>query len=269
MIRTREFLLFFATAGLLLVAITVTWVSGIDRAGPQAAQVSLPEPEESTEFTVADSEFEDRRDTAAEIASMRERIAAFRDNGGVDTDRFVVADEPVRPSRPTTTAATSSVATGSVEQCSTYSAFSGAWPRDVRVEEREGARLVYVAESVPATAASATSTPVDETEQILLQLPVHTSPRIGEYCVESDVVGVAQDGSLIRNSEYDLYGVFTDETTVGYALDGYPIFGRNDSVAVDECGGAVVNGEYGYVLQSDRESVVQCFRSQPVALPTS
>jgi hypothetical protein len=82
----------------------------------------------------------------------------------------------------------------------------------------------------------------------------------------TDVVGIAQDGSLIRESEMALYGVFGGETLVGYALDGFPIYGSNPGAATDHCGGMMVGGQYRYYLSPERDSVINCFAGVPVTL---
>jgi hypothetical protein len=65
---------------------------------------------------------------------------------------------------------------------------------------------------------------------VVLQLPLPFGPQ-GKTCLSYDVVGVALDGSLIRNNEHSLYQVFGSETLIGYALDGFPIYGLNKSSA--------------------------------------
>jgi hypothetical protein len=78
-------------------------------------------------------------------------------------------------------------------------------------------------------------------------------------------VGVAKDGSLIRNNEARLYGIFGEQTLVGYALDGFPIYGISESV-VDACGGVSVAGQYRYQLSVERENIINCFAAKPIAL---
>jgi hypothetical protein len=90
-------------------------------------------------------------------------------------------------------------------------------------------------------------------------------PLNSESCVASDVIGIATDGSLIRNNEVGAYGVFGGGTLVGYALDGFPIYGVSEQKA-DICGGAMVGGQYRYVISSERATIINCFAGAPVAL---
>ena len=84
-------------------------------------------------------------------------------------------------------------------------------------------------------------------------------------CLYSDVVGIAQDGSLIRNNEVGLYSVFGSDTLIGYALDGFPIYGKIKESG-DKCGGSVVNGQYRYSLSDQREFILNCFSAPPVRM---
>ncbi|MEZ4195225.1 MAG: hypothetical protein R3B53_02395 [Candidatus Paceibacterota bacterium] len=80
------------------------------------------------------------------------------------------------------------------------------------------------------------------------------------------MVGIAKDGSAIRNQDVALYSIFGQETLVGYALDGFQIFGQNNSVPLDECGGAMVNNEYRYYLSKERQTVLNCYSGVPIKI---
>jgi hypothetical protein len=71
---------------------------------------------------------------------------------------------------------------------------------------------------------------------------------------------------LIRNDEVNLYGLFSANTVVGYALDGFPIYGAAADRTTDQCGGAVGDSGYGYMINSERDFIVACFRARPVEL---
>ena len=261
MIRTKELVVFLACTGFLLMAILVTVLR--DGGGPvlsgQSAAVSLPTVP-AVELAVAIHE-ESSVDKPSLRAQMRDKIVAYRAAGGTERNQFVVRDGDPQEA---TVAAVAVAAGAGVQRCTDYAVFAGTWPASVQLDEREGARIVYTR---PAGQSDPTATSVVGLyDDVLVQLSVHTQPQLQQYCIQSDVIGVAQDGSLIRNQEVELYSVFTDSTIVGYALDGYPIYGQNDVVDVDQCGGATVAGQYGYVLQSDRPVVVNCFRGVPAQL---
>jgi len=86
----------------------------------------------------------------------------------------------------------------------------------------------------------------------------------GENCLNSSVVGIALDGSLIKNNENGLYNIFSKESLVGYARDGFPIYGLNNSVKTDTCGGTIEGGQYRYYLSTERNGVLGCFSGSPI-----
>lgn len=264
MLRTRELVLFLTGVSFFLFAIALTlffYSSGTVTSQSAALLLGISHTAQTYEAVIKSEGKEDAITTKDHLTMMRDKVVAYRADGGINKELFVVAEMPEEEMVVFEEVDDVSVASSRVQECSGYSIYVGAWPQRVHVEEREGARLVYTA---GASTAAATSS--DKVETVLLQLPVHTQPQLQRSCLPTDVVGVAQDGSLIRNNEHGLYSIFTDATIVGYALDGFPIYGKNNSVVVDECGGAVVGGQYGYVLQDDRAAIIHCFRGRPVNL---
>jgi hypothetical protein len=79
------------------------------------------------------------------------------------------------------------------------------------------------------------------------------------------VVGIARDGSLIRNSDAELYAVFGPEVLIGYLLDGFPLYGASN-LPTDACGGAEIGGSYRYYLSPKRDWVISCFTAAPGSL---
>ncbi len=103
----------------------------------------------------------------------------------------------------------------------------------------------------------------DNNNQFLTTLPSNPS-YVGEVCLPSDVIGIAKDGSLIRNNEVSLYKIFSSDTLIGYALDGWPIYGLSSGINSGSCGESKIAGGYVYYLSDDRETVLNCFISTPV-----
>jgi hypothetical protein len=79
------------------------------------------------------------------------------------------------------------------------------------------------------------------------------------------VIGITIGGSLIRNNEVGVYGVFGGDTLVGYALDGFPIYGTSGQ-KTDICGGGMIGGQYRYMISSSRGTIINCFAGTPVAI---
>ena len=260
MFRTRDFVLLFVTIVFLAVAITATVATQpsdpVVTAGPQLSESSISEYQ-------AEVHAPETLSRAERLAAMRQKIA---DGGGV-TLRAPEAEVAATPATDTdVTAAAAVAAVGELQHCAGYAAYTGPWPRQgVTLAVVEGARLVFE-DSQPDGTMTSTTTPATPSRSVLLQLPAAPVLATTPHCVASDVIGVAQDGSLIRNHEAALYGVFGPETLVGYALDGLPIYGTNDAVVHDACGGALVAGQYGYYLSSNRLEVLHCFSAAPATL---
>ena len=96
-------------------------------------------------------------------------------------------------------------------------------------------------------------------------MPTATASADSQNCLATDVVGVTPAGALIRNGDAVFYRGIDDSILLGYALDGYPIYGTSNNPA-DECGGVTEAGQYRYVLSSERETILNCFRGVPARL---
>lgn len=271
MIRTRDFLVFVLTVLFLIGGIAITIVlDNTSRVVSTVDQGQLLSAARLVEhYRVAEADIEDQTSTTERLAAMRERVEQYRAAGSFDRDRFVVREgepEPIGGFASATTSPDDDAASvsGVVQQCPHYRSFAGMWPAPVVIEEHEGARLV-----IHRHPDIDDVSPMEESllrGEILLQLPTMRQPVGQPSCVASDVVGVARDGSLIRNNEYQAYGFFGADTVVGYALDGFPIYGRNDVAQTDQCGGGMGVAGYGYILKSDRPAVLNCFSGRPVSI---
>jgi hypothetical protein len=251
MFRTRDFLLIFITLVFLVVAIGVTLTREYFGGGGVATVTYVETTDQEYSAELDEKVPYSREDRLVE---MRRKIV----EGGAlnilppETSEVAVAEEEEVEEE-------FAVSETNVQECPGYTDYSGYWsPQGVQIELSEGARIIYRA-TEQATIGTSTVA-----RDILVQLPAYPI-RVGYSCLSSDVVGVAQDGSLIRNAEVGLYGVFGEHTLIGYALDGFPIYGVS-STKTDACGGAVVAGEYRYILSEDRESILNCFAATPVRL---
>ncbi|MBY0310345.1 hypothetical protein K2Q16_04345 [Patescibacteria group bacterium] len=271
MIRTRDFFLFALTVLFLVVGISATIVQDLSLPSGQTGMVllsmpdELPSPVEGHEAVVVSAPEPDRPSL---LASMKAKVAAL---GGV-----VVASVTPDPVQST---AGGEEEVAEVEDapllCAGYEDVVWAGFAGAQFKEVEGARIVYregvsVVPVTPTDMSTGTiALPPVSTDSILAQLPLRTSPFPSPACLPQDVVGIATDGSLIRNNEVALYTVFGSETLVGYALDGFPIYGVNAYAKTDACGGIMVGGMYRYFLSTEREHILHCFSGAPVSLLSS
>ena len=105
----------------------------------------------------------------------------------------------------------------------------------------------------------------DVSSSTVLQLPINSVQSNTKTCLKTDIVGIALDGSLMRNGEDKIYKIFGGETLLGYALDGFPIYGLNTE-ETDSCGGTSVLGAYRYYLSDKRAGLIGCFSGSPIEL---
>ncbi|MFT7644750.1 MAG: hypothetical protein ACI9BF_000407 [Candidatus Paceibacteria bacterium] len=268
MFRTRDLLLISTVVLFLFFAIGVTVWNQSSTNLVVSNPVILAEvssQEYTAEVYVKESQSREER-----LDEMRKKIANSGDLSfstpvsDLDTDLFIeIPEESV--------VSASEESEAVMPQCPRFSEYSGLWPVEgVLIDVVEGARLVYQEivseyEPAPAMATSGTLLPLDTRRDVLLQLSIRTEPMPGISCLVSNVIGVAKDGSLIRNNEAGLYGVFGEGTLIGYALDGFPIYGTADFVG-DACGGQTVNGQYGYYLSVNRKVIMNCFAAVPISL---
>lgn len=256
LLSTRNFLLYLLLVGFLVVGVTTTVLV---KQSPQEATVIVGVQSETEPTYEAEAVVPEKLDRAERLASMRAKIAALGDSIFAAPEPDVVPDAPV---------VTPEEETPRTEPllCSSYQPETKPWnPGQVTFTVVEGARLVTRAVEVATTTASGTPFTSVETE-VLLQLPLRSAPLGTPSCLPTDVVGIAKDGSLIRNNEVKLYTVFGADTLVGYALDGFPIYGTGSGTVLDSCGGTSTLGQYRYYLDAKRTHIVNCFAGEPVKL---
>jgi hypothetical protein len=258
MVRTRDFVLFLGLVAFLLVGIGTTLVRDemVSPAAPAgaAAVITATAPGETPAF-LASPPVDVR---AARLARLREAIVQEAGTDALASPPAKPAAPSTEPSAPETSA--SPVPTEPYWRCESFERLSISPWRGAAIKEIEGARIVYRKNEESLSSASGAAAPPRET---LLQLPIFTHPSPSPSCIGTDIVGVALDGAFIRNDEHALYAVFGPETLIGFALDGFPIYGTNDTISLDRCGGAVVGGGYRYHLSSRRAAVIGCFAAAP------
>ena len=252
--RTRDFTLFLLAVAFIVVGITATVEEDLSSRGQSASVASFVSDAESIEYeAVVPGGREVPR--ASRLAELRAKIADF-----VFPEVAVVEEEVVEEEVEEV-----SVEPGTITLCGNYRTINPVWsPTGLQFEIVEGARLVYRETEKAVVDEFGVSSVMPERE-VVAQLPLRGAPQAAKSCIPTDVVGIALDGSLIRNNEYTLYRVFGEETLVGYALDGFPIYGLSARNG-DECGGVAMATGYGYVLSAEREGVLGCFSGAPVSL---
>lgn len=257
MFRTRNYTVVTGMFALVALASSAVYSFPTVFLQPQMAGVAfIDSTEDNFTATVASKEEMSREDR---IAQLRKKIAnrevetiAPATTAAVETDETENTIEPEVP-----------VTAEQVEmRCGNYQQSAVSWSSaGVTIAEVEGARLVYK-EGAP-TVVGSTSIP---TRKVLAELPLRSRPTSTGNCIDSDVIGISVQGSLIRNNEVLAYGASGSGALVGYALDGFPIYGGTSAVAVDVCGGATVSGQYRYFVSSDQKTIINCYSGTPISL---
>lgn len=261
MIRTRDFLLFLIAVAFLVVGISVETAKRwfVDEE-VNVEMIIVPDfADTDTKQKEIGAEIVSRAniDREGNLARLRKQLSSFIANAPKKEEIIAMPVEEELPAPDTTTPGTVGTS-GTVMLCGGYKSYSGAWPNQLlNIEEQEGVRVI----SKPANGVS-----VLEAEVVAV-LPIRNiGNSFSPTCLSSDVVAVAQSGSLIRNSEYAGYLAFPEHMLIGYTLDGFPLYGYSER-EVDRCGGALVDETYRYYLSQSRESVLDCFVALPISLP--
>jgi hypothetical protein len=257
MIRTRDFFLFLLVSGFLIVAIVVTVVWSY-HARPINSNTAVNFYTHTATYTT---------EVATQPDTKNDRLAELRKKLAEDTS----ISAPETPIEPVITASTSeetitAPAESSILLCNkTYSPKTIAGlTGSQQYEERDGQRVFFTT-TAPLDPAT-TSPAIAVAEQIVFTLPLRTTPLSTESCIKDDIVAVSQTGMVIRNTDYAKYQGSGESTLIGYTIDGFPLYGRTNSIATDDCGGAMIDGSYRYYLSAERKGVIGCFAGIPAAL---
>lgn len=258
----RDFAIFLGLVAFLLAGIIVTGVGGFSVAGQTASVIDFADTATSS-YTAVSGQDKSAEIRANQLKDMTDRVK----------DRL--ASLPAEVAKPAVSESANKPETndghekGAVLTCSEYATINPVWrPAGLKFDLVEGALIVYrnkeVATPVEAGTSTVATTPTIERE-VVLQLPYRSYSSNQQTCLANDVVGIALDGSLIRNGDYTAYQIFGGETQIGYALDGFPIYGTAN-FSTDVCGGSDDSGFYRYYLNKDRKGVLGCFSATPVSL---
>ena len=193
-------------------------------------------------------------DRAARLADLKAKLAERTSVVATDTSPEAPVVVPAISPKPVAT--TSPTKVTEVQKCSGYAPAAISWTASqIVMHEQEGVRF-YTQTVVDPTSSS--------THDILrVRIAERTWPLGSPSCLPNDIVGIATDGSLIRNGDLALYKVFSGTTEIGYSLDGYPIYGVTSGVETDSCGGAMVAGAYRYLVDAKRGAILTCFAGIP------
>lgn len=257
MFRTRDFVLFFTAIIFLVSAIGIT---ALKQSGTDARHNTIlpKETKEILDVQAVVTSKNDVDDKESRIERLKRKIA---ESGVISysqpEEESLVVDE-------TQEGIASEIIEQVLQLCPSYFVQSvpGWNPGEIDVQEVEGLRQYFTTDTTEVASTTASTSELLVQKTVRLSLPVMFVPTGPTNCLSSDIIGVALDGSLIRNTEVGLYGIFSAKTLLGYALDGFPIYGTGQ-VQTDQCGGRVVGGQYRYELSKEREALISCYSGIP------
>ena len=262
MIRTRDFVLFVVTVLFLLMAVTTTIV--LDTNEVVDEEVVLRAGGEDSGGFAEDEQI----DRSSIIARLREKI--LYSETVIEPQPSVVETTDSEESESESELGETTV----LERCSTPDdalSIVPKWPLSaIEIEVNGLTRSVFIEEEIvvsePESQAS-TSALVETTELVrtnLLTLPQKPQKAVATRCVPSEVVGITDRGILIFNGDMRAYRSTPENVRIGYARDGFPIYGVYDG-EVDTCGGYDHPEGYRYTVSSERDYVIGCFVGTPAS----
>lgn len=253
MIRSRDLVLFVIILLFLCGGVTYTLVKENDLSVQTTAPVDF-ETEDgiSTSFTAVAPEEDENRE--GNIARLREALKDVEIVTVPESEIVMSVSDADKP------ADVISAEVFVLQSCSAAENMP-VWPaRDVSFEISNASRkVVHTSAQQTGTTSASSSVPQN---QALISLPLYPYPSQKPMCVPSEAVGVTLAGSLILNSQVSLYRGYGPEYLIGYARDGYPIYGFYQG-AVDSCGGYTADTGYRYTVSPDRNYIVGCFKATP------
>lgn len=253
MIRTRNFLLY--VLALVFLVSSIGYMVSRDIAAAyrsNTSQVAFVAAEPVEVDVVATSTIADR---SAYIARMKEKIA--RGEGIIEGAPVVLTSVDSTPVPPAMVPVTDRTVLWCPAQESVDAIVSSWQPSLIDIRTAEGARIVTRGLFDASSSRGEMAIP-----DVLLQLPMRSARASYDSCLSHDIVGIALNGSLIRNNDaaryQDAHGL------LGYALDGFPIYGpATPQTPLDACGGTDTGAGYQYHIRADENFVLGCFAAQP------
>ncbi|MDA8597171.1 hypothetical protein N9L26_02425 [Candidatus Pacebacteria bacterium] len=265
MIRTRDLFLFAVALVFLFGAITFTIAH--DRSGMVGGvteRLAFADDDTMGEIGVASSSALDRQQN---LAVLRDKLARGEGKISQGEPVFTSVDTPKIVEGDTEIVLDLDTSVTRIEQyCSVVLSASEViqnWPlTTAEIQVADGYRKVVGTETVEEVVGS-TTIPI-ETQVEKLRLPLTPVATGGQICLDSQLIGVALDGSLIKNNDTWRFRTFSESTLLGYARDGLPIYGPGvDDSLLDACGGYVGPAGYQYHLRPNEPFIIGCYSGMP------
>lgn len=264
MIRTRDLFVFVFILLFLSLCIAVTILLDVRALSHKGASLLLDTNFSSTTFSASATVTKINRE--GNITRLRKAI--------LESDSVIIPNPSVTQVEETaveTSTSTDTALVTTIQKCVTPDdaiSYTRTWPlNNVFVVVKDGYRsVVEISKTSPSSSvvSTTTSSTTQQSVTIKTHLKLQENPvqSGNSSCVPSDVIGITLQGSLMFNADAHLYMSKTGDEKIGYARDGFPIYGVYEGV-VDSCGGYMHNEGYRYTLSKDRTYVLGCYVGVP------
>ena len=260
MLRTRNFALYIAVIIFLVFGISATllWY-GISERDESQSVIDFNEGQEQIMVSSVLSD-DNRVDT---IARLKSKLAAG-EGDIVSAPPALTSVDDVPPTDADTEV--SSTSTRQILRCGTADSDSlfKDWPKSkIDLTTTASERVFTYSHKVEVVQGS--STVMSATTTTLLSLPIVYTRLAEDSCINSNIIGVTTSGALLPNFQAALYLGQSQYTLVGYALDGFPIYGPIvDESSLDNCGGEATATGYQYHVRAADEFIIGCYAGKPI-----
>jgi hypothetical protein len=141
------------------------------------------------------------------------------------------------------------------------------WPRSsVTIVVQDGVRsVVYESESSAVASSTATTSllqPPAVVTKTLVRMEMYPNKQPSATCVAGDIIGVTISGALLSNSDAQFYRQSSVDQLLGYAKDGFPVYGLYAG-EVDSCGGYMHPEGYRYTIREGSSFILGCYAGIP------
>lgn len=262
MVRTRDLFLFVAVLVFLTVAIMTTLWLREGQGKNDGGGVPFVSDTASTSAELATTKGIDR---AARIADLRAKIAADTSTLALNpsVEGPTVSEAPPEKSE---LEVDPEVPSSGPQRClypDDTLAKVPRWPLSgVSFTVSGVSRLVNHATVVTPPSGTSTAGLSETVNQVLATLPLVPVAQATPHCLPSEIIGISISGYLLFNSEVRPFRQLSSEMLIGYARDGYPIYGPYQG-ELDECGGYQAPTGYRYSLSPERNYILGCFTASP------
>ncbi|MFT5036800.1 MAG: hypothetical protein ACI9VM_000365 [Candidatus Azotimanducaceae bacterium] len=270
MIRARDFLLYILIFTFVVLGIFFTLSQDRDTSTDTESEPNVVlSSTDGDEIHARENRAEDI-DRRANIAALQEKIANGEGLISQGEPVFTSVDTPTSTENPEQNDVNQDAIVATSDRTAEYCVTQNNFSTSVNILNRnagefsisEGARILSADTVVDIVVGS--SSVSTTTKKAVLQLPQNPIRGLASNCLDSEVIGIALDGTVIKNNETWKFRGAASSTLIGYSRDGIGIHGAGvDETLLDSCGGYDTGSGYQYHLREKELFILGCFAASP------